>query len=266
MSRRVLLAVAAILALFVSLTGLSRADTTITVPNYSFEADVVSSGNQTAAHTDWTVVNGNSSYVYTRNPTSAEFAALPDGSQCLVNTATSYSSPDVALLGSNSLSIPVGNGGLQAGVTYTMTVSIGMAANGGNFGGFSFGFVDPTAQMLIVNNEFSRDDNPSAGHFVDLSASLNASDVIGTQGIAPNGSVTTIQQDDAITPLIILGAGAYLDNVRISISNTLATEGFTATAIPAGYTIPAPEPSTLALLATGLLGLLAYAWRRRTKR
>jgi hypothetical protein len=28
-------------------------------------------------------------------------------------------------------------------------------------------------------------------------------------------------------------------------------------------TTQTPEPSTLALLATGLVGLLAYAWRKR---
>ena len=38
-------------------------------------------------------------------------------------------------------------------------------------------------------------------------------------------------------------AWGYIDNVKLSVAT--------------------PEPSTLALLATGLLGLLAYAWRKR---
>ena len=183
-----------------------------------------------------------------------------------MNTAASYHN-DVALLGPvTGLSIPAtlasggsvgdGNGGLQAGVTYAMTVAVGSALNGTIFDGFSFGFVDSNAGVgvLIQNNEFPASQNPSPGTFTDFTASFNGSDFI---------NVGKIKQDDAITPLIILGAGAYMDNVRISISETgTATEGILMT--PANL-VPIPEPSTLALLATGLIGLLAYAWRRRMK-
>ncbi len=41
------------------------------------------------------------------------------------------------------------------------------------------------------------------------------------------------------------GGWAWFDNVRLDYSTTV------------------PEPSALALLATGLIGLLAYAWRKR---
>ena len=271
MSKRVFLAVAVILALFVSLTGSARADS-IVVPSYSFESDVVAYGAQTTAHTGWTVVWGDSSYVYTRNPPRRRvcrdrrrFAAPADGSQCLVNTATS-SHNDVALLGPLSgLSIPatfangdpVGdrNGGLQSRVTYTMTVAVGSALNSTIFDGFAFGFVDSNAGVgvLIQNNEFPAGQNPSPGTFTDFTASFNGSDFI---------NVGKITQDDAITPLIILGAGAYMDNVRISISETgTATGGILMT--PSANLVEIPEPSTLALLAAGMLSLLAYAWRNR---
>jgi hypothetical protein len=47
--------------------------------------------------------------------------------------------------------------------------------------------------------------------------------------------------------MIVLGAGAWADNVRFTISEAV------------------PEPSTLVLLTTGMLGLLAYAWRRQRR-
>jgi len=274
MSKRVFLAVAVILAIVVLLTGPARADS-IAVANYSFESNVVADGTQTTTTTDWTVEWGPGSYVYTRNPTSGEFASaggngvLPapaDRSQCLKNTATSYQN-DVALLGPLSgLNIPAtfanggpsvgnGNGGLQSGVTYTMSVAVGCASNSGIFDGFSFGFVDSNAGVgvLIKNNEFPAGQNPSPGTFTDFTASFNGSDFI---------NVGKIKQDDAITPMIILGAGAYMDNVRISISETgTDTEGTLMT--PAANLMEIPEPSTLALLAAGMLSLLAYVWRNR---
>jgi hypothetical protein len=268
------LAVAVVLALFVSLNGSARADS-VDVPNGSFESNVVTYGNQTTAHTSWTAVWGDGSYVYTRNPTTAEFPksggdllAPAAGSQCLVNTTPTYHN-DVALLGPFSgLTIPGkfgdGKGGLQAGVTYAMTVAVGRASNSSVFDGFSLGFVDSNAGVgaLIQNSEFSSGGNPAAGTFVNFTAYINGSEFIGAQVTTQNG-VATIQQDDAITPLIVLGAGAYMDNVTISVTASGGT--IDGTAIHAANLMEVPEPSTLALLATGLIGLLAYVWRRRIK-
>ena len=49
-------------------------------------------------------------------------------------------------------------------------------------------------------------------------------------------------------------------------SNDLTYDGtyasFTVTGF-SGYAVTVPEPSTLALLVAGLLGALAYVWRKR---
>ena len=49
-----------------------------------------------------------------------------------------------------------------------------------------------------------------------------------------------------------------LGNAAISVTDGHTLYG--TFALPAA---PAPEPGTVVLLATGLMGLLAYAWRKR---
>ena len=67
-----------------------------------------------------------------------------------------------------------------------------------------------------------------------------------------------------------LGAGGLLASIYVntgadvSCTGLVGIYGGTGTSIAGTFsTITTPEPGTLALLATGLMGLLAYAWRKR---
>jgi uncharacterized protein YjbI with pentapeptide repeats len=259
MTVRILPAVAAILSTIVLCAGTAQADP-ITIANYSFESNVVADGQQTLKHASWTQVSGISNTIVTRNPTSAEFAGaggngnLPSpalGSQalynpsltandcaCLYNTATGVSIPATFL---NGDPVGDGSGGLQPNVIYTLTVCIGTALNtvvaDGN-DGFALGMVDVTAGAAFEDWEFPFNQLPRPGQFRDFSGSFKGSNIIDNDCYCPG---------DTITLMIVLGAGAWADNVRFTISEAV------------------PEPSTLVLLTTGMLGLLAYAWRRQRR-
>lgn len=262
MNMRVLLAIAAAVTLL-AFVGTAYADVVedpVTVLNFSFQSNVVADGAQTSKTAKWLGQSGDTTKLVTRNPTSAEFAgaagngALPStaqSSQALYNFATA--SNDVGVLynytggglafqtewseANGGGTIGDGNGGLQPGVQYSITVSIGKALNGTIFDGFSIGVVDLTLPGMIFNQEFPSSDNPGPGEFKDFTAVFTGDSLINEDlGIA---------QGDVLTPLIVVCAGVYVDNVRVTISPVI------------------PEPSTLVLLTTGLVGLLAYAWRKR---
>ena len=63
---------------------------------------------------------------------------------------------------------------------------------------------------------------------------------------------------DTITPALSVGPGGFLGSFDANVGGTF-TGTFQAT--PAASA--APEPASLTLLATGALGLLGYAWRKR---
>ena len=251
MNIRVLLIFAAIAALVVAWADPAAA-TPFPLINPSFEdppgqpgywsgnpalPDSVPDGQQTRYPTGWKAVNGTNraNLLVERNPTAAEFSgaggngALPApalGSQALFNASTFNN--DICVLSQDEDLV------LTAGQTYTLTVSIGRGLSDplGWFAGFSLIVVDEYTGSL-TNKEFPSSENPAPGTFKDFSLTFAADDYIND----------SVWDGDPLDVGFIIGGGTYADNIRLDI---------------------VPEPSTLALLASGVLGLVAYAWRRKS--
>lgn len=84
------------------------------------------------------------------------------------------------------------------------------------------------------------------------------------------GTRSALYLDNNPTPLLILGlgAGAMADGLNLEwgffpVGSQPSTFEFSYLRIASGAFVPTPEPSTITLLTSGLMGLLAYAWRKR---
>jgi hypothetical protein len=128
-------------------------------------------------------------------------------------------------------------GFLKAGAVYTITV-VGTNIPGMGFEGIYPGFGDMTHQGEIAQGGIDEWDQTglAPGQWATISFSINADDYIGGH----------IKAGDELAAFLDIGGGVAVDSVSVTVT-----------------TADVPEPSTLVLLASGLVGLLAYAWRKR---
>ena len=227
----------------------------------------------------------NSNGTLTINPTSGQTYSY---SGVLADNYASWFSPGSTADGTGKLNLTInGTGGTQTlggtNIKYTGTTTITagtlllgsanvlpasspMVLGGGTFstGGFS---QTMTSTLTLQDNSV-----------IDLGVNSNASTLI----FADSSGVTwtagkTLTVDDWHGVLTI-GGGA--EELKFGSSNTALTSSqlgeiqfydpaglpagtYGAKILSTGEVVPIPEPGTLVLLAIGLIGLLAYAWRRR---
>jgi hypothetical protein len=248
------------IALVVAFVGTVRADSLI-INNGSFESPALDPGGSADitgafAHGGWVQEYGDGTPSAWRPPTGA-FPGSPDSLPSPANGSQVLSgiTDEIAVVQLLSYSNPV-LGRIQADTAYTLTLAVGAPTikpdgSPGQFQGVTIGIADNDAGGVLggvaidnlwqINSSWTK---TTTGVVFDLSYTLSADDVNTILGDPDDNGVFV---GDSLAIFIDLGgAGTVVDNVRVTATPTAT-----------------PEPSTLVLLASGLIGLLAYAWRKR---
>ena len=214
------------------------------IANGSFE-DPATAGTSFSIPTDWSAVAGSDlANAWMANMTGSWAAGAHLGSD---NTPASDGLHQVYFIqkwddGTKSGLYQVLSTNIQPNTTYTLTVDLG--ALGPDANGGPYPFVAPTIS-LGTGSTFG--DNL-------LTASMSS-----TPGVAA-GTWETWSYTYVTGPTVPTATPLRMD---FSMVGTSANDVDAFDNIHLASAAAVPEPGTLALSATGLIGLLCYAWRKR---
>lgn len=127
---------------------------------------------------------------------------------------------------------------LQAGYTYTFTAAVGMVPTGGNLG-----------CQLILSTEAAPGDLSGLLTYDTLNVAGMTSAQFVDFAVTFTPTAEQVAQYGGHKLMIALCGFSSGDAGRIAFDNVRVNA--------------VPEPGTLALLASGMFGLMAYAWRKR---
>jgi hapalindole H/12-epi-hapalindole U/12-epi-fischerindole U synthase len=130
---------------------------------------------------------------------------------------------------------------LQYGSTYTLTAAVGKVPTGGQ-----------------LNSEIwiSIEGDPGSTNKIQRSVQLNSSAMTAAEFVEQSVSFTPAADNPYLGQKLMIGLCAYSTD---AVSGPYQGVAFDNVRLD----VVVPEPSTMVLLASGLIGLLVYAWRKR---
>jgi hypothetical protein len=223
--KRVCFVLSLVLILSAAFVGSVKADT-IAILNPSFESPTVASGTHDTMPTSWTQIG---EYAGVAGLAGMDIASPPDGSAQALWANYSDGGADAGG------AYQVLSATLLANTTYSLTADMGIRS-GVPSGGITFNLgygSTPGANLLTAQTH--QTDWPAAGEWDTL-----------TWTFATGANPTGLGQSLRVELMSSTGVQTLFDDVRLT-----------------SVTAPVPEPSALVLTVIGLIGLLAYAWRKR---
>jgi hypothetical protein len=255
--------------------GLARADVTAAAYYRLGEADPSAlAGNPGNATTVDSSGNGMGLTNWTGTQTYSSSVAASAAASVSSNLSMNFAGNGFYLTQANCLTAATDNFGIEGWFNVNHLAQMGLCCNGDGLSQFGFGLyvIDANADGVYTaqgyycgRNLFDTGFAPTAGQWFYMAMvrdnGVTKMYVNGTDEIVVS---TTAQPGSAAnTPQFSLGIVSYdatvglADEVRVF---TFAPGAFNASR---DLLIAAPEPSTFALLAAGLFGLMAYAWHKR---
>ena len=179
-------------------------------------------------------------------PTGYTLAA--DGSQCL------------AVFADSMVEQAVKSQTTGANQTYVMTWEFAEPSGYNDGWGYTVGlFYSSNSWFLLVNNDTSFDStHTSGGHYAPPSATRGFNQFSYSFYTDSNSSLT----GKVMTLRFGGGTGSKSGSFNMFDNVHLYGKG---SGVIGTLPVAIPEPSTIALVVTGAIGMLAYAWRRKRK-